>query len=74
MSIVPGVAMYNMFNVSNFGGFGATLLNTADAGQAGYLNGPNDQATLNANRILRGSGTFDQGGPRTTEFQLKLNF
>ena len=50
------------------------LLNTADAGQPGYYNGPNDQATYNQARTVRNSGTFDQGGPRTTEFQLKLNF
>jgi hypothetical protein len=74
LQITPGVAMYNVFNMSNFGQFGGTLLNTADAGTPGYLNGPNDQATLNSIRTTRNSGTFDQGGPRTTEFQLKLNF
>jgi hypothetical protein len=81
MSIVPGVAMYNVFNMSNFEaipgiqdvGVG-TLLNEADAGSAGYFNGPNTQAVLNQARTVRNSGTFDQGGPRTTEFQLKLNF
>jgi len=38
------------------------------------LNGANDQVTENGFRTDRASGTFDQGGPRTTEFQLKLNF
>jgi Carboxypeptidase regulatory-like domain len=81
MSIVPGVAMYNVFNMSNFnpitnipGTSSGVLLNTADAGQPGYYNGPSDQGTLNQARIVRNSGTFDQGGPRTTEFQLKFNF
>jgi Carboxypeptidase regulatory-like domain len=81
LSIVPGVAVYNVFNMSNFnpitsipGTATGVLLNTADAGQPGYYNGTNDQATLNQARIVRNSGTFDQGGPRTTEFQLKLNF
>jgi hypothetical protein len=81
LSIVPGIAVYNVFNMSNFGSIpgivgNATgiLLNTADAGQQGYYNGTNDQATLNQARTVRNSGTFDQGGPRTTEFQLKLNF
>ena len=74
MSLVPGVAMYNVFNFSNFGGFSGALSNVSDAGTPGSLNGPNDQGTLNANRVTRNSGTFDQGGPRTTEFQLKLNF
>jgi hypothetical protein len=80
-SIVPGVSMYNVFNMSNFNPIPAfqneasgTLLNQADAGQQGYYNGPGDQATLNQSRITRNSGTFDQGGPRTTEFQLKVNF
>jgi hypothetical protein len=80
-SIVPGVAVYNLFNMSNFGSIpgilqdgSGILLNTGDAGQQGYFNGPNDQATLNQARTVRNSGTFDQGGPRTTEFQLKLNF
>jgi hypothetical protein len=80
-SLVPGVAVYNVFNMSNFnpitsipGTTTGVLLNTADAGQPGYYNGPSDQQTLNQARIVRNSGTFDQGGPRTTEFQLKLNF
>jgi hypothetical protein len=81
VSIVPGVAMYNVFNMSNFNSIpsinsnaNGILLNTADAGQAGYLNGPNTQDVLNQARVVRNSGTFDQGGPRTTEFQLKVNF
>ncbi|WP_158942299.1 TonB-dependent receptor [Granulicella sp. S190] len=80
-SIVPGVSVYNVFNMSNFnpitsipGTTSGVLLNQADAGQPGYYNGPSDQGTLNEARIVRNSGTFDQGGPRTTEFQLKLNF
>jgi hypothetical protein len=81
MSLVPGVAVYNVFNMSNFeaipgivGNATGVLLNTNDAGTPGYYNGPNTQAVLNQGRTTRNSGTFDQGGPRTTEFQLKLNF
>ena len=81
LSLVPGIAVYNIFNMSNFGSIpgivgNATgiLLNQADAGQQGYYNGPNDQDTLNQARTVRNSGTFDQGGPRTTEFSLRLNF
>jgi Carboxypeptidase regulatory-like domain len=81
MSLVPGIAVYNVFNLSNFeaipgivGNATGVLLNTADAGTPGYYNGPNNQAVLNQGRTTRNSGTFDQGGPRTTEFQLKLNF
>ena len=74
LRLTPGVAMYNVFNMSNFGGFGGTLLNTSDAGTPQYLNSPYTQTNLDVNRTVRNSGTFDQGGPRTTEFQLKLNF
>jgi Carboxypeptidase regulatory-like domain len=74
MSLLPGVAFYNVFNMSNFSPFGGMLLNTNDAGTPGFLNGPSNQSVLNTNRVQRASGTFDAGGPRTTEFQLKLNF
>ena len=71
LSLTPGVAMYNVFNMSNFTDFGgAGVL----SGSNTALNATADQATLNTNRVERNSGTFDQGGPRTTEFQLKLNF
>jgi hypothetical protein len=80
-SLVPGIAVYNVFNMSNFeaipgivGNATGVLLNTADAGTPGYYNGPNNESVLNQGRTTRNSGTFDQGGPRTTEFQLKLNF
>jgi hypothetical protein len=70
LSLTPGVAMYNVFNMSNYNALSGSL-----AGQPGTVNGPNTFAALNSsNRITRNSGTFDQGGPRTTEFQLKLNF
>jgi hypothetical protein len=77
LEIVPGVAFYNLFNMSNFAPFGGMLLNQADAGTPGFLNGPttfNSVPVLWSNRDERSSGTFDAGGPRTTEFQLKLNF
>ncbi|MGA7158901.1 MAG: carboxypeptidase regulatory-like domain-containing protein [Acidobacteriaceae bacterium] len=81
LSVEPGIAFYNVFNMSNFGAPSGILLNTADAGGStntsvpGYLNGPNSQEILNSQfRVQRGSGTFDQGAPRTTEFQLKVNF
>lgn len=74
LSLLPGVAFYNVFNMSNFSPFDGMLLNTNDTGTPGYLNGPSNQSVLNTNRVQRASGTFDAGGPRTTEFQLKLNF
>jgi len=79
LSIEPAVAMYNVANLSNFGHYSGELLNVSDAGGAvgtvpNFLNGPNSQAILDGVRTQRGSGTFDQGAPRTTEFQLKVNF
>ena len=79
MSLEPAIAFYNVGNFSNFGVGTNTLTNTTSAGGAtnngsSSFTGANDQATLFNRRILRGTGTFDQGAPRTTEFQLKLNF
>jgi hypothetical protein len=78
MSLEPGVAVYNVGNFSNFGLVSGQLLNQVTAGGptgvAGFLNGPNTPAVADANRTQRGSGTFDQGGPRSIEYQLKFNF
>ena len=76
LSLVPGITFYNAFNMSNFGRLSGSLLwsGTSGASTLSYLNGANNTATQNGFRTDRASGTFDQGGPRTTEFQLKLNF
>lgn len=78
LSLEPAVALYNVFNFANYTSQNGTLLNQNDAGptnaQIGYTTGYDTYAALNASRVERGSGTFDQGGPRTMEFQLKLNF
>ncbi len=87
LSLEPNVVMYNVANMSNFtntsNGTGLTgqLLNVADAGGTvgtsdanNRLNGPNNISVQNGLRTQRGAGTFDQGAPRSTEFQLRLNF
>ena len=83
MSLEPVIAFYNIFNMANYNGGNlpsGILQNTTSAGGAvntdgnNYLTGPNTYAIVNANRAQRGSGTFNQGAARTTEFQLKLNF
>ena len=76
VSITPGIAMYNAFNMDNLGVQSGILLNTADAGPTalGYVNSSDSGAEANNLRTTRNSGTFDQGGPRTTEFQLMINF
>lgn len=75
-SIVPGVAMYNAFNMGNYAVASTmgTLLNQSDAGQLGYANSANSTVEENNLRTTRNSGTFDQGGPRSTEFQLMFKF
>lgn len=81
LSIEPGVNVYNVFNMSNFGSPSGTVLTQADAGgavnnsQPGYLAGPNSQSVLDSQfRVERAAGTFDQGSPRSMEFSLKVNF
>jgi hypothetical protein len=75
----PRIAFYNVANFSNFGGSGgnpnvAQLNGDLGAQGPGAVNGPADFATQNALRVVRQSGTYDQGAPRTTEFQLRLSF
>jgi Carboxypeptidase regulatory-like domain len=77
--LTPGVTMYNVTNMSNYGGFSALAPASAATNPSstnGDLNGPNNQGILNTARVNRGTGngTYDQGGPRTTEFSLKLDF
>ena len=82
ISLVPVVAFYNVGNFSNFTDYtsapGSTLLantTTASGGAtSGLFNGPNTFLDHDQKRVQRGSGTSDIGGPRTMEFQLKLNF
>lgn len=79
LSLEPSVAMYNVANVSNFGRLAGVLANVDTAGgnvgtANNFLNGPNNTEVHDGLRVQRGSGTFAQGAPRSTEFQLKLNF
>jgi hypothetical protein len=74
LSITPGVALYNVANMTNFGAFGG-LATLADAAySAGELNGANKPFNYYPARVGRGTGTFDAGGPRSMEFNLKVNF
>jgi hypothetical protein len=75
MSLVPAIAFYNLGNFANFNNYdNGTLANTTTGSSSGLLNGPNSFLDHNQNRVQRGSGTSDIGGPRSAEFQLKLNF
>jgi hypothetical protein len=72
-TLVPSVAMYNLANLANYGRLTGQLQQAGSTSPT-RLNGTNSYAVQDQFRTQRGSGTFDQGGPRTTEFQLKLNF
>lgn len=81
LSLEPAIAFYNVGNFSNFTNVNGVLNNIDELDTVSGFNtsegtrtGPNTYAVQNSNRILRQSGTFGQGAPRTTEFQLKLNF
>jgi hypothetical protein len=79
LQLVPGIAFYNVANLANFNRLTGQLQATPQSygltqPSATRLNGTNSYATEDGLRVQRGSGTFDAGGPRTTEFQLKLNF
>lgn len=69
LSLEPAVAFYNIGNFSNFN----SLPVASGILDGGGVNGPS-AGLLESQRVQRGSGTADQGGPRTTEFQLRLNF
>lgn len=72
VNLEPVVAFYNALNLANFGGVSGSLL--IDSTQAGSVNSPYDKTVRYNSRVTRGIGTFSQGSPRSTEFQLKLNF
>ncbi len=69
LSLEPAIAFYNVGNFSNFN----PLPTATGVLDGGGLNGPS-AGLVEAQRVQRGSGTSDQGGARSTEFQLKLNF
>ncbi|MEO7029651.1 MAG: TonB-dependent receptor [Acidobacteriaceae bacterium] len=78
-TLQPGISFYNVANFSNFGGGGgnpnvAGLSGDLGAQGPGALNGPTDFLTHDTFRVSRQPGTYDQGAPRTTEFQLKFTF
>jgi hypothetical protein len=78
-SLEPSISFYNVGNFSNFASYTTTLTNVNSAGgsvnnSSSSVTGFNNFDTQAAGRTLRGSGTFDQGAPRSTEFGLKLNF
>jgi hypothetical protein len=80
VNLEPSVTMYNVLNLGNFDGPDGTILTPADlVGSATNVNSPygtgaGAYAVKNSERVTRKTGTFDQGAPRATEFQLSFNF
>ncbi|GAA3751396.1 TonB-dependent receptor [Terriglobus aquaticus] len=76
VSLEPQVNFYNALNLANYGGPSGVLTSVNTGSVTGDVNADVTNAFLNKNnyRTVRGIGTFSQGAPRTTEFQLRLNF
>ncbi len=74
----PRIAFYNVANFANFGAGGnpgdAPYGGNLGATGPGNLNGPTDFISRDSQRVVRQSGTFAQGAPRTAEYQLRLTF
>ncbi|MFP5227041.1 MAG: carboxypeptidase regulatory-like domain-containing protein [Acidobacteriota bacterium] len=80
VNVTPAVSMYNVLNLGNFGGPAGAVLTPGDNGpgttnvNSPYGTGASAFAIKNTERTPRRTGTFDQGAPRETEFQLLINF
>lgn len=75
LSLEPAIAFYNVGNFANFTpSTTGTLSNTTSGSVSGSPTGPDDFAAHDQFRVQRGAGALDIGGPRSTEFQLRLNF
>lgn len=79
-TLEPGFSAFNVFNFSTFGDVGGTLESTASLGQSAAGTDPTAANTTGGGpareslRVADGSGTYQQGAPRTLEFSLKFNF
>ncbi|HVX57157.1 MAG TPA: hypothetical protein VHA37_05485, partial [Candidatus Saccharimonadales bacterium] len=78
-SLQPSVSVFNLFNFGYFGTLGGTLESTASLGQSAAGTSPlSANTTTGADReslrVANGSGTFQQGAPRSMEFGMKFNF
>ena len=75
ITVVPSVAFYNAFNLSNFDLPTATLTGTLD-GSTDSVNGTTRGGGLfpRNDRVGSGTGVFGLGSPRVLEFGLKVLF
>jgi hypothetical protein len=79
VNFTPAVSFYNVFNFANYGGVTGVILTPGDnSPDSGNVNSPfangTDYDVKNSERTPRRTGTFDQGAPRETEFQMTINF
>ena len=80
VNIEPAVSFYNLLNFGNFDGPDGVILTPGDVTESPtnvnsvYGSGATAFNVKNTERTPRRTGTFDQGAPRETEFQLTFNF
>ena len=75
-NLEPGVSIYNVANFGNYtlNNYDPELLNSPGASDFNYPNAPMPYVAKDANRVTRGSGTFDAGDARSMQFELKFTF
>jgi hypothetical protein len=83
MKIEPNVAVFNVFNLANFGGPGGQLSGVLDGAPGTSLNNSTSPGvcgnstgvcTSRLDRVLPGSGTYANGAPRQIEFGVRVTF
>jgi hypothetical protein len=83
VTVVPNIAMFNIFNWANFGGAGSQLSGVVDGAPgsslnnsswAGYCGNSTTSCTSRLDRVNSGSGTYADGAPRQFEFGVRINF
>lgn len=83
LKIEPNVAIFNVFNIANFGGPGAQLSGILDGAPGTSLNnstapgvcGPNRGiCTSRLDRVLPGTGTYSNGAPRQIQLGVRFTF
>jgi hypothetical protein len=79
----PSVAIFNVFNIANFGGAGRQLNGVLDGAPGSSLNSASSPGacgnstafcTSRLDRILPGSGSYGLGAPRQIELGVKITF
>ena len=83
MKIAPNFAVFNVFNLANFGGPGGQLSGVLDGAPGTSLNNSTSPGvcgnstsfcTSRLDRVLPGSGTYANGAPRQIEFGVRVTF